>query len=134
MAFCVAVCFYGGGILPSCRWPLPISVIFRTPRRHLPIEFQFHRLSLLSCRNFAGLSNTLHSHPHPLLPPYRSAECCAWLEADELVNSNMEIYLMMSGVCTTPPSSCRLHVECMTARPTTACLTRRRVSLALIGR
>ena len=26
----------------------------------------------------------------------------AWLDPDELVNSNMEIYLMMLGVCTTP--------------------------------
>ena len=35
-------------------------------------------------------------------PPYRCLVCRAWLEADELVNSNMEIYLMMLGVCTTP--------------------------------
>ena len=38
----------------------------------------------------------------PLPPPYRCLVCRAWLEADELVNSNMEIYLMMLGVCTTP--------------------------------
>ena len=39
---------------------------------------------------------------HLLPPPYRCLVCRAWLEADELVNSNMEIYLMMLGVCTTP--------------------------------
>ena len=93
---------------PDWRYPaLRLSLIF-LPLSLASVLNSNSRLLSIIIPEFCQLIKIPSAAPpaqyavRPLPPPYRCLVCRAWLEADELVNSNMEIYLMMLGVCTTP--------------------------------
>ena len=104
----------GAGGLDSCGGSPGLEISRASPISNIPAALPASvlnsnsRLLSIIIPEFCQLIKIPSAAPpaqyavRPLPPPYRCLVCRAWLEADELVNSNMEIYLMMLGVCTTP--------------------------------